>query len=50
MDVICSTGFDVDVDSQRNPDNQYIKYAKEFLDVDVTGNPLFIIPREYIVK
>lgn len=44
MDVICSTGFGVDVDSQRNPDNQYIKYAKEFLDVDVTGNPLFIIP------
>lgn len=43
MDVICSTGFGIEVDSQRNPDNLYIKYAKEFLEIDVAGSPLFLI-------
>ena len=42
MDVICSTGFGIEVDSQRNPDNPFIKYAKEFLEVEVAGNPIFL--------
>ena len=32
MDVICSTGFGLDVNSQRDPDNLFIKYAREFLE------------------
>ena len=40
MDVICSTGFGIEVDSQRNPDNPFIKYAKELLEVEVAANPL----------
>ena len=42
MDVICSTGFGIEVDSQRNPDNPFIKYAKEVLEVEIAGNPLFL--------
>ena len=43
MDVICSTGFGVDVNSQRDPDNPFIKYAKEFFEIDVGKNPIFLL-------
>ena len=43
MDVICSTGFGLDVNSQRDPHNPFVKHAKAFLEVDVGRNPLFIL-------
>ena len=47
MDVICSTSFGIEVDSQRNPDNLFIKHAKEFLEVEVAGNPMFLLACEF---
>ena len=49
MDVICSTSFGIEVDSQRNPDNPFIKHSKEFLDVEVAGNPLFLVSCEFVL-
>ena len=49
MDVICSTGFGLDVDSQRNPDNPFIQRAKAFLDVEIAGNPFFLISCKLLV-
>ena len=46
MDAICGTGFGVEVDSQRNPDNPFIKYAKQFLEVDMAGNPVLLFSRK----
>ena len=43
MDVICSTGFGIEVDSQRQPENPFIKYAKEFFEIDVGKNPIFLL-------
>ena len=47
MDVICSTGFGIDVDSQRQPDNPFIKYAKEFFEIDVGKNLIFLLGCKY---
>ena len=47
MDVICSTGFGIDVDSQRQPDNPFIKYAKEFFEIDVGKNLIFLLGCTY---
>ena len=49
MDVICSTGFGMDVDAQRNPDNPFIKKAREFSEIKLGGNPLFLLNSKYIV-
>ena len=46
MDVICSTGFGLDVNSQRDPNNQFVEHSKGFLDVGVADNPLIILSRE----
>ena len=43
MDVICSTGFGLDVNSQRDPNNPFVKHAKSFFDAGVTENPLIIL-------
>lgn len=42
MDAICSTGFGMDVNSQRNPDNPFIKHAKMIVEQNFTGNPLVL--------
>ncbi|XP_062607936.1 cytochrome P450 3A8-like [Saccostrea cucullata] len=36
MDVIASLGFGMEIDSQTNPDNKFVKYAKELFDVDIS--------------
>ena len=43
MDVICSTGFGIDVNSQRNPDNPFIQNAKLFLERDISASPLLML-------
>ena len=43
MDVMCSTGFGLDVNSQRDPNNQFVEQAKAFLDIGVSGNPIMIL-------
>ena len=48
MDVICSTGFGVDVNSQRDPNNPFIKYAKEFFEIDVGKNPIFLLACKFL--
>lgn len=41
MDVIASLGFGMDIDSQTNPDNLFVKYAKELLNFSLS--PLTIL-------
>ncbi|XP_061165934.1 cytochrome P450 3A9-like [Saccostrea echinata] len=36
MDVIASLGFGMEIDSQTNPDNKFVKYAKELFEVDIS--------------
>lgn len=39
MDVICSTGFGMDVNSQREPNNPFIEHAKLILEANPFKNP-----------
>lgn len=41
LDVIASTGFGMDIDSQKNPDNDFVKYTKKFLNISFT--PILIL-------
>lgn len=41
LDVIASTGFGMDIDSQKNPDNDFVKYTKKFLNITFT--PILIL-------
>ncbi|XP_022304770.1 cytochrome P450 3A11-like isoform X1 [Crassostrea virginica] len=41
LDVIASTGFAVDIDSQKNPDSDFVKYAQKFFNI--TFNPLLLL-------
>nr|XP_022315198.1 cytochrome P450 3A24-like isoform X1 [Crassostrea virginica] len=41
MDVIASLGFGMEIDSQTNPKNSFVKYAKELFAVDF--NPLIVL-------
>ena len=50
MDTICSTGFGLDVDSQRNPDNPFIKHAKMIVEQSFSGNPLVMFARKSTVR
>jgi hypothetical protein len=45
MDVIAALGFGMDIDSQTNPDNTFVKYAKELFPSNVTL--LLILIGEY---
>ena len=42
LDVICSTAFGLDVDSQNDPENTIIKNVKEILNISIR-NPKMII-------
>ncbi|XP_021341416.1 cytochrome P450 3A4-like [Mizuhopecten yessoensis] len=42
MDVICSTAFGIQVDSQNNPNDEFIVHAKKFLILDFYS-PIFLI-------
>uniref|UniRef100_A0A8W8NTJ0 Cytochrome P450 3A24 n=1 Tax=Magallana gigas TaxID=29159 RepID=A0A8W8NTJ0_MAGGI len=41
LDVIASTCFGMDIDSQKNPDNDFVKYTKKFLNISFT--PILIL-------
>ena len=45
MDVIASLGFGMEIDSQTNPKNTFVKYAKELFAVDF--NPLIVLAGKY---
>lgn len=42
LDVIASTGFGMDIDSQKNPDNDFVKYTKKFLNISFTPTLILI--------
>ncbi|XP_048756033.2 cytochrome P450 3A6-like [Ostrea edulis] len=41
MDVIASTGFGVDIDSQQNPESEFVKNAKTFFNI--TFSPILLL-------
>ncbi|XP_048759592.2 cytochrome P450 3A9-like [Ostrea edulis] len=43
MDVIASLGFGMDTDSQTNPENTFVKYAKELFNFKFTPLMFFIL-------
>ena len=43
LDVIFTTAFGIEVDSQRNPDSLYVKYTQQLVDFDLTASPLAVI-------
>lgn len=43
LDIICSTGFGLDVDAQKDPDNPFIKHSREFLEFRGLRSPIFIL-------
>ena len=47
MDVIASTGFAVDIDSQKNPESDFVKHAQKFFDL--TFNPLMLLICKFAV-
>ncbi|WAQ94506.1 CP3AO-like protein [Mya arenaria] len=42
MDVICSTAFGIEVDSQRHPDDPFVKHASNILDGSITRTVLML--------
>ena len=50
MDVIASTSFGLQTDSQTNKDDPFTKYAQKITDAGA-GNPmLFMLSKSYILK
>ncbi|XP_069132176.1 LOW QUALITY PROTEIN: cytochrome P450 3A8-like [Argopecten irradians] len=43
MDVICSTAFGIQVDSQQNPNDEFVLHAKKFLDVNFSSPILLVL-------
>nr|XP_034315680.1 cytochrome P450 3A21-like isoform X1 [Crassostrea gigas] len=41
LDVVASTGFRMDIDSQKNPDNDFVKNTKKFVNISFT--PILIL-------
>ena len=37
MDVICSTAFGIEVDSQKDPQNRFVHYAKQAATRNIGG-------------
>lgn len=46
MDVICSTAFGIHIDSQENPNNQFIMMAKQMTSLKFS-NPMFMLQGKY---
>ena len=42
MDVIASTSFSLDIDSQKNKDDPFVKNAGKLLELDVNGWMMYI--------
>lgn len=43
LDVICSSAFGVECDSQRNPEDSFVKNAKDALNFSLASNPFFLV-------
>ncbi|GAB1602225.1 cytochrome P450 3A24-like [Argonauta hians] len=43
MDVICATGFGMDVDSQQNPDDPFVQKANEIFKISLFNPILFLL-------
>ena len=43
MDVICNTGFGIEVDSLRNADSPFVEYARRLVEIEVGANPVFVL-------
>ncbi|XP_033751855.1 cytochrome P450 3A8-like [Pecten maximus] len=43
MDVICSTAFGIQVDSQQNPNNDFVAHGKRFLTVNFSSPILLVL-------
>ena len=43
LDIVCSSSFGIESDSQRNPDDPFMKTAREVFNFNVGKSPLFMI-------
>ena len=43
LDIICSTSFGIESESQRNPDDPFMKTAREVFEFNAGKSPLFLI-------
>ncbi|XP_069131892.1 cytochrome P450 3A5-like [Argopecten irradians] len=43
MDVISSTAFGIHVDSQNNPDDLFVKHAKQMFNISFTSSPVVLL-------
>jgi hypothetical protein len=47
MDVIARTAFGIEVDSQNNPDDPFVKMAAKIFSADVLKSPGFLMNGKY---
>ena len=47
MDVLAKTGFGIDVNSQKDPDSEFVKNAKKIIEFKMT-NPAMFVARKLI--
>jgi len=43
MDVICNAGFGIEVNAQKNPENEFVMHARKFLQVQPLRMPTFLL-------
>lgn len=43
LDVVCSSAFGVEVNSQQNPDDPFVQNAKETFNFNLVSNPFFFL-------
>lgn len=43
LDIVCSSSFGIEINSQENLDDPFVKNAREIFNVNVGANPLFLI-------
>ena len=43
MDVIASVAFGIDVDSQTDRNNAFVKHAKKSFNLDISREPMFML-------
>ena len=48
MDVIAGVAFGMDIDSQSDHNNVFVKHAKQSFSFDISRNPVIIPFRTYI--
>lgn len=50
LDIIASDGFGLDVDSQKNPENKFTKYAKMMFDFKFSRLIILISKYKILIK